>query len=139
MKIFVSGQIEDIEYVRKVQSEFVKAGHEITHDWTTNESGAKMLSSREAKLGNLEESKKRATNDINGVVNSDVYVICTNNEKVGKGMYVEIGAALGLYAKNGSPKIYLLGQMNHITIFYLHPAVQHVESVDDILRSLKYS
>lgn len=136
MKIFVSGQIEDIEYVRKVQNEFVKAGHEITHDWTTNETGAQMLSSREAKLENLEESKKRATNDINGVVNSDVYVICTNNEKVGKGMYVEIGAALGLNAKFDSPKIFLLGPLNHMTIFYLHPAVQYVDSVDDILKLL---
>ena len=136
MKIFVSGQIEDIEYVRKVQSEFIEAGHEITHDWTTNETGAKMLGSREAKLGDPEESKKRATNDINGVVNSDVYVICTDNENVGKGMYVEIGAALGLHTKFNTPKIYLLGAMNHMSIFYLHPSVMQVNSVDDILRSL---
>jgi hypothetical protein len=136
MKIFVSGQIEDIEYVRKVQAEFINAGHEITHDWTTNETGAKMLGSREAKLENLYESRKRATNDINGVVDSEVYVICTDNEKVGKGMYVEIGAALGLNAKFNVPRIYLVGAMNHMSIFYLHPAVIKVDKVSDILKSL---
>jgi hypothetical protein len=135
MKVFVSGQIEDIESVRRVQAEFIVAGHEITHDWTTNEGSAKMLGSREAKLDNLEESKNRAVNDTKGVVDSDVYVICTDNEKVGKGMYVEMGVALGLCVKYGTPKIYLLGSMNHMTIFYLHPAIVHVNSVDEILRS----
>jgi len=136
MKIFVSGQIEDIENVRKVQAEFISAGHQITHDWTTNLTGVDMLGSREAKLENLDESKKRATDDINGVVNSDIYVICTDNEKAGKGMYVELGAALALHAKYNVPKIYLLGAMNHMSIFYLHPVVIRVDSVSDILKSL---
>ena len=136
MKIFVSGQIEDIENVRRVQAEFIKAGHEITHDWTTNETGSKMLGTTESKLENLDETKKRATDDINGVVNSDIYVICTDNEKAGKGMYVELGAALALRVKFDTPKIYLIGGMNHMSIFYLHPAIIRVDSVDDILKSL---
>lgn len=136
MKIFVSGQIEDIENVRKVQAEFVRAGHEITHDWTTNEPRAKMLGSMESKLENLDETKKRAVNDINGVVGSDIYVICTDNEKAGKGMYVELGAALALHAKFNTPKIYLLGNMNHMSIFYLHPAILKVDNVGDVLKLL---
>lgn len=133
MKIFVSGQIEDIENVRKIQKAFVDAGHEITHDWTTNEGGTKMLGSREDKLNNVEESARRTQKDIAGVVESEVYVICTNNKSVGKGMYVELGAALALNAKVGKPKLYILGEMNHMSIFYLHPALQSVGSVDEIL------
>ncbi len=139
MKVFVSGQITDIESVRRVQAQFIAAGHEITHDWTSNAGGSEILSSREAKLENLEESKKRAANDIKGVIDSDVYVICTDNQEAGKGMYVELGVALGLYVKHGAPKIYLLGRMNHMSIFYLHPAIVHVDSVEDILRNFASS
>ncbi|MGV9001930.1 MAG: hypothetical protein ACOH18_03150 [Candidatus Saccharimonadaceae bacterium] len=137
MKVFVSGQINDLKYVRKVQAEFIAAGHEITHDWTTNEGGEKMLSSRKSKLENIQESRKRSYDDVNGVVNSDIYVICTDNKKVGKGMYVELGAAIGLNARFKSPKIFVLGKLRHVTIFYLHPSVVHVNSVDEILTHCK--
>lgn len=133
MKIFVSGRIDDIENVRKVQANFKKAGHTITHDWTKNETGDKLLGGAKDKLADPKETAKRAALDINGVINSDVYVICTNNKSVGKGMYVELGAALALAEKNSSPKVFLLGEMNHMTIFYLHPKIIKVSSVKEIL------
>ena len=95
-KIFVSGQIGDIPVVQRVQAALMAAGHEITHDWTRNEGGSKMLVGQQTKFDQAAESARRATNDMNGVVESDVYVICTDNEKAGKGMYVELGGALAL-------------------------------------------
>lgn len=137
-KVFVSGQIGDIPVVQQVQAALVAAGHEITHDWTRNEGGSKMLVGQQTKFDQAAESARRATNDMNGVTESDVYVICTDNEKAGKGMYVELGGALALNTTTGSPRIYLLGQRKHATIFYFHPSIRLCESVDEIIADLDH-
>ena len=137
MKVFVSGQIGDVDNVRSVQKAIIAAGHTITHDWTTNETGVGMLGSRESKLANAKEATRRAINDINGVMNADAYVICTDNQNSGKGMYVELGAAIAMAESDDRFKVYLLGDMNHMTIFYFHPKVQVVDSVKVLLEKLE--
>lgn len=137
MKVFVSGQINDLDYVRSVQGEFIKHGHHITHDWTRNETGDKMLAGREAKFSNQEEAGRRAVKDTQGVIDCDVYVVCTNNKEVGKGMYVELGAALARNMTTGSPRIYLVGNREHASIFYFHPAITLKNSVTEIIETLK--
>src|SRR6187549_366325 len=124
MKVFVSGQITDLENVREVQEKLKAVGHTITHDWTRNETGEKMLSSDEAKLADVQETGRRAQLDIQGVVDADAYVICTDNvsPESGKGMYAELGAALALNVTQGKPNVYLLGAMNHMSVFYFHPS-----------------
>lgn len=136
MKVFVSGQITDIENVHKAQKALQDAGHEITHDWTQNEAGANMLSSPEAKLENIEETARRAQLDIQGVVDSEAYVICTDNSTAGKGMYAELGAALALNITTGKPRVYVVGQMNHMSVFYFHPAVRHCDSTQSVIDDL---
>jgi len=133
MKVFVSGQILDLDNVRDAQNKLRAAGHEITHDWTHNETGDKMLAGPEAKLQNLEETARRARNDMQGVLNCDVYVICTSNDMAGKGMYVELGGAIALNMKTGSPKIYLIGEKKHMSIFYFHPAVIHLDTIEEVI------
>lgn len=135
-KVFVSGQINDISYVRAVQAQFIASGHVITHDWTRNEAGDKMLTGRQAKFDNPDEASKRASADMTGVVDCDVYVICTNNEDMGKGMYVELGGALALNVATGAPKVYLLGNRKHATIFYFHPSILLRETADEIIKEI---
>jgi hypothetical protein len=74
--------------------------------------------------------------DIQGVIDSDAYVICTDNTKAGKGMYAELGSALTLNAINQVPKIYLLGAMNHMSVFYFHPVVKRLDSLDELVDEL---
>lgn len=136
MKIFVSGQITDLENVRSVQNRIISEGHDITHDWTRNETGEKMLAGDEAKLSNLVETGRRADLDIQGVVTADVYVACTDNKKPGKGMYVELGAALALNSVNNTPRVCIIGALNHMSIFYFHPAVERFSTVDEFIKSL---
>lgn len=135
-KVFVSGQIGDVDSVRKVQDTFVKSGHHITHDWTRNETGDKLLVGEKAKFDNPDEAARRAKLDMQGVIESDIYVICTDNEKPGKGMYVELGGALALHKTTGKPSIFLLGKMAHSSIFYFDPAVQRADSAQAILEVL---
>ncbi|HSH18526.1 MAG TPA: hypothetical protein VK978_04010 [Candidatus Saccharimonadales bacterium] len=136
MKIFVSGQINDIANVRNVQQKLIQAGHNITHDWTRNETGDKMLASPEDKLKDPAETGRRAELDIDGVINADAYVICTDNQECGKGMYVELGAALALNRTTGKPKVFLVGKMNHMSVFYFHPAVRRFNTVEEVIEQL---
>lgn len=132
----MSGQIHDLENVRAVQDEFRESGYSITHDWTRNETGDKLLGGRQAKFDNPEEAGNRAVKDMQGVIDSDIYVVCTDNEKVGKGMYAELGAALALNTTTGKPQIYLLGAMEHASIFYFHPSIVVKNSAREIIDSL---
>jgi len=136
MKIFVSGQIHDLTMVRTVQAECIRTGHTITHDWTRNETGDKLLAGQAAKFNEPEEAARRAVKDTNGVIDCDAYIVCTSNESVGKGMYVELGAALALNVTTGSPRIYMLGDLQHASIFYFHPSIKRVASVTEILAEL---
>lgn len=137
MKIFVSGQITDLDNVRSVQQALVAAGHTITHDWTRNETGDKMLAGDKAKLADIQETGRRAELDIQGVVGCDAYIVCTDNTKAGKGMYAELGAALALNVTTEAPKIYLLGAMNHMSVFYFHPSVIRLDSIDALVKALE--
>jgi len=130
MNIFVSAQIRETARARKAYAAFEKAGLSITHDWTTTDT---IGDKRKRKV----ESGMRASRDINGVVNADTYVLLSDNRAVGKGMYAELGAALALHETTGSPEIYVVGPMNHLSIFYLHPAVRHVETVEQVIEDLE--
>lgn len=129
MKVFVSAQIRETKRTREAFAAFKNAGMAITHDWTNSDN---IGDKRKRKA----ESGMRASRDINGVVNSDAYVLLSDNRHVGKGMYAELGAALALNQTTGSPKVYVVGPMNHLSIFYLHPSVQHVETVDEVIHDL---
>lgn len=131
------GQVNDLDNVRVVQQRITEAGHHITHDWTHNETGDKLLNGQKAKFENPEEAARRADADMQGVIDSDVYILCSDNENVGKGMYVELGAAIALNATTGSPRIYIVGEMNHSSIFYWHPSVILGRTVDEILEEMK--
>jgi hypothetical protein len=129
MRAFVSGQIGEKETVRDAFSALESIGLEITHDWTRTDD---LLD----KVANPDECGLRAANDIAGVVDSDIYVLLSDNRAVGKGMYAELGAALALQQTLGKPEIYVVGPMNHLSIFYLHPAVHRLNTVQELINLL---
>ena len=134
MKFFISGRIDDADAIREDMREIKRAGHELTHDWTATDT---FLGSRQSKLSNRAEAGTRASNDIQGVIDCDIYVLSSNNESVGKGMYVELGAALALNMTIGKPAVYIIGEMNHLSAFYLHPSVIHEDTIGDVLQSVE--
>lgn len=134
MRFFISGQISDFKNIQRIMNQVKNAGHSITHDWTSTDT---FLAGAEDKLANEIESSIRAKNDIQGVIDSDVYVLSSDNNNVGKGMYVELGAAIALYEKTGSPDIYVIGSLNHLSLFYLHPAVTKCKSIEEVLAKHK--
>lgn len=134
MRVFVSGQLDETKEVRRVFALLQAAGHAITHDWTSTDG---YLSSPESKLDNKEESGRRAQADIQGVLDCDVYIVLSDNANPGKGMYVELGAALALWQTGKDVKVFVVGAMNHLTLFYLHPGVIHEASIEAVIEQLK--
>ena len=135
MKIFISGQIDESEKINKLMKLIKSSGHSITHDWTATDA---FLGDNKSKLDNPEESGRRAKADIQGVIDCDVYVLCSDNKNVGKGMYVELGAALALKQAGiaSSPEIYIIGPLNHMSIFYLHPLVKRRDNIEIVLEEI---
>lgn len=129
MKIFVSGQIEEKVTIRGIFRELEARGHTISHDWTQTDNISDKLSEKE-------ECGARAKKDIDAVIDCDIYILMSNNRSAGKGMYVELGAALALRSVNNKPDIYIVGPMNHLSIFYLHPDVKSVQSIEGLLSLL---
>jgi hypothetical protein len=136
MRFFISGQIDDAANVRKLMNKVKDAGHTLAHDWTITDT---FLGSAEAKLKNKNEAGLRAAKDIQGVIDGDVYILLSDNASVGKGMYVELGAALALNATTGRPKVYIIGKMNHLSVFYLHPAVVHKPNIEEVIEAIEKS
>ncbi len=132
MKVFVSGRISETELANEAQALFKAAGMKITHDWTKSDAIGD-------KLENETESGLRAKRDIEGVVDADIYVLLSHNESAGKGMYAELGAALALNQIHGAPQVYIVGPMNHLSIFYLHPTVRRFDTIDEVISDIRSS
>lgn len=130
MKVFVSGQLKEKERIRAVYTKLAELGMELTHDWTTTDTMGNYSQ-------NPQEAGRRAALDIQGVCDADAYLLMTDNEESGKGMYAELGAALALATVNDAPVVCVVGPKNHESVFYYHPLVHHFADVDSCLDYLK--
>ena len=131
MDIFVSGQLAEIGRVRKLYQRLNRLGLQITHDWTRTDNLTGGYSQNRSEAG------RRAKLDIDGVVSCDTYIILTDNSKCGKGMYVELGAALAQAEIRPEYQVLLVGPMNHESIFYYHPSIRHFDSDEGLLSFLQ--
>ena len=128
MKYFVSGSIADKSRIQDIYRKIKDAGHSIVHDWT-------LTDDMDDKLKSRDEAGERIEKDIDGVLEADIYVIDTDNERPGKAMYAELGAALASYKLVGKPIVYTIGPLNHLSVAYLHPDVTHKDTIEEILNS----
>lgn len=123
LSAFVSGQLMEKFTIRQVFARLEQIGVRVTHDWTTTDD----LTEYERSSS---EAGARAARDISGVCNADIYILMSDNRLRGKGMYVELGAALASAAIGGKRAVYIVGPMNHASIFYYHPTVHHFVDID---------
>jgi hypothetical protein len=130
VKIYVAGPLADIETVQKVQSAVVAAGHELTHDWTR---GPDVTFEDYGSLPGV--SAGLAGDDLDAVLDADA-VLVVMSEHQGRGMFVELGAALARAARGDLEHVVVLGPIRHESVFYYHPAVQRVSSVDEWLTTV---
>ena len=41
------------------------------------------------------------------------------------------------YLEKGKPMVYVLGQGTHLSVFFYHPAVKRVRTLDEVLADIK--
>lgn len=114
-----------------MQSAVVAAGHELTLDWTRGPDVtlAKDYGSHPEVWASL------ATKDLEAVLSADA-VLVVMSEHDGRGMYVELEAALARASRGDLKHVVILGPIQHESVFYYHPAVQRVSDLDGWLASL---
>ena len=131
MKVFVSGQLSEKLKIRDIYKLLEQQGHSVTHDWTKSDDLVGPYSTGES------EASLRAQRDIEGVLHAEAYVILTDNQKCGKGMYVELGAALAMASNNQIRDVAIVGPKNYESIFYYHPSLTHFEDINEYLAHLE--
>lgn len=131
MKVYVAGPLADAAAVRAVQDAVVAAGHQLSLDWTRGPDVA-FADSYESDLA---MSADIATTDLDGVMDADA-VLVVASEHEGRGMFVELGAALARAREGDLAHVVIVGHVRHDSVFYYHPAVQRASTVEEWLASL---
>lgn len=131
MKVYVAGALDDADRVRAVQAAVVAAGHQLSLDWT-RESDVTLVNDY---ASDLDLSAKIATDDLDAVLDADA-VLVVASEHEGRGMFVELGAALSRASRGDLEHVVVVGPIQHESVFYYHSSVQRVPTVADWLNSL---
>lgn len=134
MKVYVAGPITDAAAVREVQRAVVAAGHELTLDWTRGSD----ITFANDYASDVDLSSQIASKDLDAVLTADA-VLVVASEHDGRGMYVELGAALARARQGGLTHVVVVGHVHHESVFYYHPAVLRVATVEEWLNRLPRS
>ncbi|TWP35322.1 hypothetical protein [Leekyejoonella antrihumi] len=129
MKVYVAGPLADAEAVREVQSALVAAGHRLTLDWTQEALVAENYASRP------DASAAMAHEMLAAVLDADAVIVVTSDDD-GRGMFVELGAALARAATGALDHVVVVGPIRRESIFYFHPHVRRVATIEDWLTSV---
>ncbi len=131
MKIYVAGPLADIETVRAVRSAVLAVGHELTLDWSRVEDVTfdTDYASRPALSARL------ARDDLEAVLTADA-VLVVASEHGGAEMFVELGAALARAERGDLDHVVVIGQIRHESVYYPHPTIKRVSTVNDWLATL---
>lgn len=130
MRVYVAGSLADVDAVQEVQSAVESAGHDVPHDWTR---GLDVLLEDYAEHPGV--SQRIARTDLLAVLAADALVLVAN-EQPGRGMFVELGAALARVEGGQEMQVVVVGSRTSDSVFYFHPAVQRHSTVGDWLKSV---
>lgn len=128
MKVYVAGPLTDTTAVRAVQQAVLAAGHQLSLDWTRGLD----VSFAGDYAEDLVLSSKIAADDLDGVLNADAVLVVASQHE-GRGMFVELGAALTRATRGDLEHVVVVGHIQHESVFYYHPAVQRVSTIEEWL------
>lgn len=131
VKIYVAGPLADLPQVQSVQHAVVAAGHELSLDWSR---GPDVVLADD--YGSVPDvSAQLASEDLDAVLTADAVLVIASRHD-GRGMFVELGAALARALRLELDHVVVIGQIHHESVFYYHPVVQRWSTVEDWLASL---
>jgi len=125
MKFYIAARFELKNEVREIFKEIQNKGHEITLDWTTHQYITPYDQNQEISRGYSDK-------DIDGVKNSDVFILLVD-EKTRTGVYVELGAAISSFLEHGKPQVFIVGDSFAKSMFYFHSSINRRNSIKEVL------
>ena len=130
MKFYIAAYVEEKSRVQALYKELTDLGHSITVDWT--DELAPLGKDRDQ---HAEQVQAVAIRDMEGVREAEVFILLSEPVE-GRSKYAELGAAIVSYLERGKPKIYILGEETHQSVFYYHPSVKRVKTLEEVLQDL---
>lgn len=118
MRVYVAAKFEDQALVLETYRRLREAGHVITCDWTALPTGDRHWGAN-------------AVRDLAGVLDADAIILYPHDR--GKGLYVELGAALATYKR----VVAITANPADESLFLYHPLVRMVGSLDEALSALE--
>jgi nucleoside 2-deoxyribosyltransferase len=130
VKVYVAGHLTDSASVADAQRAVLAAGHEVTHDWSQDLEFTTDYASRP------EQSRQIAEADLRGVMLADAVIVIASSPEPGRGLFVELGAALARAEMGLLRHVVAVGTIVHESVFYYHPRVRRVETVQEWLAEI---
>jgi len=131
LKFYIAAFVGERDRVKEIQRRLRDAGHEITVDWASSQGVPET-----GRDQSPERVQEIAIRDLNGVRVCDAFILLAEPED-GRAKYVELGVAIQEHLERGKPKIYVLGEKTSQSIFFYHPVVKRVRTLDEILKGVE--
>jgi hypothetical protein len=124
MKWYFASRVRHTEKLIQVCKFLESQNHEIGSTWVYGKS-------LKPYHENVAEVQKVGTENSLEILKSDIFVMISDPE--GTDMFVELGIALGKNITGlGVPKIYIVGEYSKRSLMQLHPAVIHVDTLNQV-------
>jgi len=119
VKIYVATKFERKNLARMTMRALESDGHTITYDWTSHE-----------KSTDLEEQRRQAFNDMQGVWNAHAIIVRPNTGKE-VGAWFEAGFLLGCNVASGTRGVVIIVSRQPCTVFEAFGRVHRVNTMSD--------
>ena len=138
MKFYIAARFDNKDKVKDIYNKLKEKGHEVHTDWTVHPPFYPYSSDPAL-------CEKFSEEDIKGAMGCDVFVLLAdehsngnpNGHNHGRGMFIELGAAMASLIEKGKPKVYVIGPDNDKCIFHFHKCVTRFDTIEEVLEKLE--
>jgi hypothetical protein len=127
MKFYIASSVKNKDKIQDIFDTLKAKGHEVTTDWTLTDDIPE-----DVRISKQDYVRSIAKRDLEGIRECDVFVILSKPSE-GRSVYVELGLAIAMHETTGKPSVFVVGPDNNESVFYFHPAVQCVGSLEKVL------
>lgn len=128
MKFYIASRTKHRKLVEEIRKQVVHKGHEFMSTWVDE---GEIIPYEK----NISASSKRAEQCVRDSSDCDVFVLISDDS--GSGMYTEFGVVLLSNINSGKPKIYVIGDYINRSVFFFHPSVKRVSSIERIFKDIE--
>jgi hypothetical protein len=128
--LYVAGRFDEREQMASYHWQLEARGHHLTANWTTH-APVKPYDQH------ADQTRAYASEDFEGVLKADVFILISSALAGGTGVHAELGAAIASHRLQGRPRVMVVGPHFQQSAMYFHPTVERVASFAGALDCLR--